>query len=89
MQNASVTPQEVMMWIWESLGDTRDRFEVQDLSFVKKSVKVVTARRDACFELEGARWGLLNDPAGRSALTDDLRTWAKRCLPASPFREPA
>jgi hypothetical protein len=81
MQNAPVTPQDVMMWIWESLGDTRDRFEVQDLSFVKKSVKVVTSRRDACYELESARWGQLTDPDSRSALTEDLLKWARRCLP--------
>jgi hypothetical protein len=81
MQNAPVTPQDVMMWIWEVLGDSRDRFEVQDLSFVKKSVKVVTPRRDACYELESGRWGQLTDPESRSALTDDLVKWARRCLP--------
>jgi hypothetical protein len=80
MQNAPVTPQDVMTWISESLGDPQGRFEVQDLSFVKKSVKVVTPRRDACFELLGDRWGLLNDPASKSALTEDLRSWARRCL---------
>jgi hypothetical protein len=81
MQNAPVTPQDVMIWIRESLGDPQGRFEIQDLSFVKKSVKVVTPRRDACFELVGTRWELLNDPASRSGLTDDLRLWASRCLP--------
>jgi hypothetical protein len=81
MQNAPVTPQDVMAWITDSLGDPQGRFEVQDLSFVKKSVKVVTPRRDACFELMATRWGLLNDPDGKSALTADLRAWARRCLP--------
>jgi hypothetical protein len=81
MQNAPVTPQDVMTWISESLGDGQGRFEVQDLTFVKKSVKVVTPRHDSCFELEGARWALLQDPAARTALTEDLRTWARRCLP--------
>jgi hypothetical protein len=81
MQNASVTPQDVMTWIRESLGDGQGRFEVQDLTFVKKSVKVVTPRRDSSFELEAARWVLLQDPAGRSELTEDLRKWARRCLP--------
>jgi hypothetical protein len=81
MQNVPVTPQDVMTWIRDSLGDGQGRFEVQDLTFVKKSVKVVTSRRDACFEIEAARWGQLQDPEGRSALTDDLRTWARRCLP--------
>jgi hypothetical protein len=81
MQNEPVTPQDVMTWIRESLGDGQGRFEVQDLTFVKKSVKVVTTRRDACFELEAARWALLNDPAEKSVLTEDLRDWARRCLP--------
>jgi hypothetical protein len=81
MQNAPVTPQDVMTWIHESLGDGQGRFEVQDLTFIRKSVKVVTARRDACFELEAGRWDLLNDPAGRITLTEDLRNWARRCLP--------
>jgi hypothetical protein len=81
MQNAPVTPLDVMTWIRESLGDSEGRFEVQDLSFVKQSVKVVTPRRDACFELVSTRWALLNDPAGKTALTEDLRTWARRCLP--------
>jgi hypothetical protein len=81
MQNAPVTPHDVMMWIWESLGESRDRFEVQDLSFVKKSVKVVTPRRDACFEIESARWPQLTDPDARVALTEDLQKWARRCLP--------
>jgi hypothetical protein len=81
MENARVTPQDVMAWINESLGEAQGRFEVQDLTFIRKSVKVVTPRRDACFELEASRWALLNDPAGRSALTEDLRSWARRCLP--------
>lgn len=86
MQNAPVTPQDVMTWIRESLGDAQGRFEVQDLTFIKKSVKVVTSRRDACFELEAARWALLNDPAGKTALTEDLRDWARRCLPRHDLR---
>ena len=81
MAQALVTTEDVMSWIRESLGEPQGRFEVQDLTFVKKSVKVVTARRDACYELDGARWGLLTDPAGRSSLTEDLRSWARRCLP--------
>jgi hypothetical protein len=83
MQQAPVTPQEVMAWIRDSLGDGQGRFEVQDLTFIKKSVKVVTPRRDSCFELEAARWDLLQDPAGRTALTEDLRSWARRCLPVA------
>ncbi len=81
MQNAPVTCQDVMTWIAETLGDAPGRFEVQDLTFVKKSVKVVTPRHDACFELEAGRWPLLNDSTGRSGLTADLQNWARRCLP--------
>jgi hypothetical protein len=81
MQNAPVTPQDVMTWIAQSLGDAQGRFEVQDLTFVKKSVKVVTVRHDACFELEAGRWPQLNEPDGRLALTHDLQDWARRCLP--------
>ena len=83
MQNAPVTTQDVMTWIRESLGDGQGRFEVQDLTFVKKSVKVVTPRHDSSFELEAARWGLLQDPVGRCELTEDLRKWARRCLPVA------
>lgn len=81
MENGLVTAQDVMTWIAESLGDGRGRFEVQDLTFVKKSVKVVTVRRDACFELASARWPQLAEPESRTVLTQELRGWARRCLP--------
>jgi hypothetical protein len=81
MENTLVTARDVMTWITESLGDGVGRFEVQDLTFVKKSVKVVTVRRDSCFELASGRWPQLAEPEGRSALTQELRGWARRCLP--------
>ena len=80
-QNASVTPQDVMDWIHESLGDCQGAYEVQDLSFIKKTVRVITLRHDAYFDVESARWGALNDAEGRPALTEDLRRWALRSLP--------
>lgn len=76
-----VTPGEVMAWIRESLEDCEGRYEVQDLTFIKKTVRVVTPRRDAHFDIEASRWGALNDPEERPALTEDLRQWARRCLP--------
>jgi hypothetical protein len=81
MQQAPVTSNEVVAWIKDALGDGRGRFEVQDLSFVNKSVKVVTIRRDSAFAVDSGRWEALHDPAGREALTGSLKAWARRCLP--------
>lgn len=79
-QNAPVTPQDVMTWIRESLAECQGTYEVQDLSFIKKTVRVVTSRRDAYFDVESGRWAALNDPEGRPALTADLQRWAKQNL---------
>ena len=79
-QNAPVTPQDVMAWIHESLGECQGAYEVQDLSFIKKTVRVLTPRRDAYFDLEAGRWEALSDPEARPALTEDLKRWASRCL---------
>jgi hypothetical protein len=84
MQNAPVTPQDVMTWIRESLGESQGRFEVQDLTFVRKSIRVVTARRDAFYELDAGRWAALSDPLAKPEMTEDLQKWARRCMPARP-----
>lgn len=84
MQNTPVTSQDVVTWIRESLGECQGRFEVQDLTFIRKSIRVVTARHDAFYELEAGRWAALNDPLTKPELTEDLLKWARRCLPARP-----
>jgi len=79
-QTTPVTAQDVVAWIRESLGDCEGAYEVQDLSFIKKTVRVVTPRHDAYYDVEAGRWAELNDPEGRPALTEDLQRWARRCL---------
>ena len=81
MKEAAVTPQDVMMWIRETLVERQGQFDVQDLSFIRKTVRVVSPRRDACFDLDAARWPQLNDADCKAALAEDLRSWAKRSLP--------
>lgn len=81
MQHAPVTSNEVVAWIRDSLGDGQGRFEVQDLTFVNQSVKVVTIRRDSSFAVDSGKWEALHDPVGREALTGSLMAWARRCLP--------
>jgi hypothetical protein len=79
-QDPPVTPKDVVAWIHESLDDCRGAYEVQVLRFVKMTVRVLTPRHDAYFDVEAGRWGALNDPEGRPVLTDDLKEWARRHL---------
>ena len=81
MKDAAVTPQDVMTWIRETLVERQGQFDVQDLSFIRRTVRVVTPQRDACFDVEASRWPHLNDADRKAALAEDLRSWARRSLP--------
>jgi hypothetical protein len=80
MPDQPVSFQDVVAWIRESLADYQGLYDVQDLTFVKSTVRVVTPRRDALFDVARDRWRELADPSSRPALTEDLRLWASRNL---------
>lgn len=80
MADEPVSIQDVVTWIRESLADYQGRYEVQDLTFVRAAVRVVTERRDARFDVAVSRWQELADPASRPLLTADLQRWARQNL---------
>jgi hypothetical protein len=80
MPDQPVSLNDVVAWIRESLGEYQGLYDVQDLTFIRSSVRVVTARRDARYDLVRDRWPDLADPASRPVLTQDLRLWASRYL---------
>jgi hypothetical protein len=77
MPEQLVSLQDVMTWIDESLADYQGRYDVQDLTFVRSMVRVVTPRRDALFDVVNARWPALSDPQARPGMTAELRQWAR------------
>jgi hypothetical protein len=76
-----------MTWIDESLADYQGRYDVQDLTFVRSTVRVVTPRRDALYDVANARWPALSDPQARPGMTAELRSWAQHNL--APLRAAA
>ncbi len=80
MADAPVTLQDVVAWVRESLSDREGLYDVQDLTFIRSSLRVVTKRRDAHFDIGRDRWPELADPDGRSALTASLQHWARTNL---------
>lgn len=80
MADQSVSLEDVLTWIRESLSDYQGLYEVQDLTFVRSSVRVVTQRRDARFDVATTRWPELGDPDSRPVLTADLQRWARQNL---------
>lgn len=80
MPEQPVSLRDVMAWIDESLTDYQGRYDVQDLTFVRSTVRVVTPRRDALYDLANARWPGLADPQARPEMTADLLRWAQHNL---------
>lgn len=80
MQDQPVSFQDVVAWIRESLTDYQGLYDVQDLTFVRSTVRVVTPRRDALFDVARGRWQELSDPEARPMLTADLQRWARQHL---------
>jgi hypothetical protein len=80
MQDQPVSYQDVVAWIRESLADYQGLYDVQDLTFVRSAVRVVTPRRDARYDVERGRWPELADPQGRPTLTAELQRWARQHL---------
>ncbi len=73
---------EVAAWVDGVLTDYRGRYEVQDQMFIRNAVRIVTVRRDAFFDIQPERWVANAEPAGRDALGQELRMWARRVMPA-------
>jgi hypothetical protein len=80
MSNAPVSTKDVVTWINESLSDYQGMYDVQDLTFVRSTVRVVTPRRDALYDVVNTRWRDLADPVSRPGMTEDLRRWARQNL---------
>ncbi len=80
MLDLPVTREDVVAWINQSLADYQGLYEVQDLTFIRSAVRVVTLRRDALFDVTRTRWPELADPQSRPGITEDLRLWARRNL---------
>jgi hypothetical protein len=80
MPDLPVTFQDVVRWIHESLPEYQGLYDVQDLTFVRGTVRVVTPRRDALFDVARTHWGDLTDPTARPVITEDLRRWASQHL---------
>ncbi len=73
---------DVAAWVDGVLTDYRGRYEVQDQLFIRNAVRVVTVRRDAFFDIRPDRWPEDEDVQARAPLGDELRTWARRVMPA-------
>ncbi len=73
----------VSAWVGQVLEGYDGLYDVQDHLFVRQAVRVVTKRRDACFDIPRHRW---EDPsraaAEREALASELMRWARQMLPA-------
>lgn len=70
---------EVAAWVDGVLTDYRGRYEVQDHLFIRNTVRVVTVRRDAFFDIRPDRWVTETEP--REPLGQELRVWARRVMP--------
>ncbi len=71
---------DVAEWVDGVLTDYRGRYEVQDQLFIRNTVRVVTVRRDAFFDIQPDRWPA--DAQAREPLGQELRSWARRVMPA-------
>ncbi len=78
------TFEDVSAWVGRVLGEYDGLFDVQDHLFVRKTVRVVTKRRDACFDITSMRWmDDLEAEADHIALATDLKRWARQTLPVA------
>jgi hypothetical protein len=71
----------VAAWVNEVLPDYAGRYEVVDHLFIKGSVRVVTTRRDAFYDISRQRWTSDADPT-HATIGEELRRWAHRVMPA-------
>lgn len=83
MEDRPVSIEDVVAWVREVLTEYQGLYEVQDLTFVRSALRVVTVRRDARFDVARSRWGELRDPEARLALTAELQRWARQNLAAA------
>ena len=74
---------DVAAWVDGVLTDYRGKYEVQDHLFVRNAVRVVTVRRDAFFDIREDQWPAAAETGAREPLGQELRTWARRVMPAS------
>ncbi len=87
MGDDRVTFEDVSAWVGQVLGDYDGLYDVQDHLFVRSAVRVVTKRRDACFDIPSSRWSDHSEAsADHVGLATDLKRWARQTLPV-PSRE--
>ncbi len=77
--------EDVSAWVGHVLEEYNGLYDLQDHLFVRQAVRVVTKRRDACFDIATTRWIDEADAADdHLALATDLRRWARQTLPVLP-----
>ncbi len=72
----------VAAWVNDVLADYAGRYEVVDHLFIRDAVRVVTARRDAFFDIPRQRWVGDTDAERHAAIGEELRLWARRVMPS-------
>jgi hypothetical protein len=72
---------EVAEWVDSVLPEYKGQYEVLDHLFVRGTVRVVTLRRDAFYDIPRGRWLQKADPHEHEVLSDELRLWARRVIP--------
>jgi hypothetical protein len=75
--------EDVAAWVGEVLGEYDGLYDLQDHLFVRNAVRVVTKRRDACFDIPGSSWTNPVDADAHEVLAQDLRRWARQSLKAA------
>lgn len=79
-QRMSVT--EVATWVAGVLPEYLGQYEVLDHLFVRNTVRVVTVRRDAFYDIPRDRWDATSDEGTHAVIGGELRLWARRVMPA-------
>ncbi len=71
----------VASWVDRVLEDYKGLYDVQDQTFIRGMVRVVTKRRDSYFDISGDGWGAPADSAEHAALGQQLGKWARHVFP--------
>jgi hypothetical protein len=79
--NEGIKVNEVASWVAGVLTSYEGLYEVQDHTFIRQTVRVVTKRRDSYFDISSDRWKATADPEVLEALGHDLGLWARRVFP--------
>jgi hypothetical protein len=73
---------DVASWVDRVLDDYKGLYDVQDQVFIRGAVRVVTKRRDSCFDISKDGWTAPEDAPERLALRQELGDWARRVFTA-------